>query len=174
MKIIKSLNNIAFSRWYWLVYLTGSLFLLADALFYQYILEELPCVICIQIRLWISLLVFIALFGLFGRANWLVNVLAQLSVALIAIGLVERSYQLLGIERGFVFGDCSFDLGLPAWFSIDQWLPWLYKVETSCGYTPEIIFKITMAEALIVMTVSLLIISLGILLATVYQKLTSD
>ena len=90
--------------------------------------------------------------------------LAHLSVVFIAVSLTERSYQLLGTERGFVFSDCGFDLGLPAWFAIEEWLPWLFRVETSCGYTPEIVFDITMAEALMVMSVGLLLLSFCVFL----------
>ena len=64
------------------------------------------------------------------------------------------------------FGNCGVDLGLPAWFKIDQWLPWLYRVETSCGYTPFIAFKITMAETLMVLSVLVFIASVSILIAS--------
>jgi disulfide bond formation protein DsbB len=85
----------------------------------------------------ISLLVIIAILGLLARHNKLINTVAHISTVLVAVGLTERSYQLLGTERGFIFADCSFNLGLPAWFAIDAWLPSLYRVETTCGYTPE-------------------------------------
>ena len=73
--------------------------------------------------------------------------------------MVERSYQLLGTERGFVFGDCGFELGLPSWLAIDVWIPSIYRIETSCGYTPELIFGITMAEFLMVFSVGFLLLS---------------
>ena len=94
------------------------------------------------------------------------NFIMHISVVLVALGLTERSYQLLGTERGFVFGDCGFELGLPAWFAIDQWLPSVYYVQTSCGYTPEIIFGITMAESLMLFSVALLLVSVGVFLAS--------
>ncbi|MDH5485720.1 MAG: disulfide bond formation protein B, partial [Gammaproteobacteria bacterium] len=62
----------------------------------------------------------------------------------------------------FIFGDCGFDTGLPAWFAVDQWLPWMFRVETSCGYTPELMFGITMAEALLVFSGVLLLLSLAV------------
>jgi len=73
---------------------------------------------------------------------------------------------LLGTERGFVFADCGFSAGMPAWFAIEEWLPWIYAVETSCGYTPEIIFGVTMAEALMLMSVLLLIVSFCVFMAS--------
>ncbi len=166
MNIIKALQKISCSHWYWWAYISGGLLLLAVALFYQYQLEELPCVVCIQIRLWISLIVLVAFTGLLVRKNPLLNIGLQLAITLGAAGFAERSYLLLGTERGFIFGDCGFDAGLPDWFAIEQWLPWMYQVETSCGYTPEIVLGITMAEALMLLSVCLVIVSVGVLLGS--------
>ena len=173
MNIIKALHNISHSYGYWLAYISGGLALLAVALFYQYQLEELPCVVCIQVRLWISLIVIVSIAGLmFRKTRWL-NAGLQMAILLSVIGLAERSYLLLGTERGFIFGDCGFDAGLPAWFAIEQWLPWLYQVETSCGYTPEIIFGVTMAEALMLLSVCLTVFSLGVVLVTLKKIISS-
>ena len=73
--------------------------------------------------------------------------------------LVERSWQVLAVERAWVFGDCDMDLDMPAWFALDKWLPSVFEVQTSCGYTPFVLFEITMAEALLVISIVLLIIS---------------
>ncbi len=166
MKIIKMLQALAQNRFYWLAYIVGGMGLLLVALFYQYVLEEYPCVVCIQIRLWISLLVVVAAGGLLLRNNRLINLFMQLGIVLAAVGFVERSYLLLGTEKGFIFSDCGFDAGLPAWFAIEQWLPWLYQVEASCGYTPDILFGITMAETLIVLSIALLLLSTSVAIAT--------
>ena len=171
MSLIKQFNNISLSRWYWLVFIFGSISLMSIALYYQYARDELPCTMCIQVRLWFTSLIIVSFVGLLLRKNRVVNALTQLSVVVIAAGLVERSYQLLGTERGFVFASCGVDLGLPAWFAIEDWLPWVYRVETSCGYTPEVIFGITMAEALMGLNVLLLIGSVCVLLASIITML---
>lgn len=162
MNLMQQIKTASQSRWYWLIYIVGGLFMLSDALYFQHVLEELPCVVCIQIRLWVTLLIIVSIAGLLFRRNKIANSVANLSIVLIAIGMVERSYLLLGTERGFVFSDCGFNLGLPAWFAIEEWLPWMYRIETSCGYTPEIIFGITMAEALMMTSVLLLLVSASV------------
>ena len=73
--------------------------------------------------------------------------------------LLERSWQVLAVERGWTFGDCDMDLGMPSWFALDKWLPSVFEVQTSCGYTPLILFQISMAEALLVFSAALLITS---------------
>jgi disulfide bond formation protein DsbB len=165
IKIIRQFQNMSHSWWYWLLYIVTGRALLGVAMLYQYVFEEQPCVMCVQVRLWIWLFVVMSLLGLLTRNRRALNSVAHVSIVLIAVGLTERSYQLLGTERGFVFGDCGFDPGLPAWFAVEKWLPWMFRVETSCGYTPELIFGITMAEALILFSGCLLLISLCVALA---------
>lgn len=156
---MKRLEDLQQARGYWLVYIAGSLLLMAAAMYFQYIREEPPCLMCIQVRMLLLLLILIAVIGLLTRRHPLINVLANISTVLVAVSMSERAYQLLGTERGFVFSDCGFDLGLPAWLALDEWLPWLFRVETTCGYTPEIVFGITIAESLMVLSILLLVFS---------------
>jgi disulfide bond formation protein DsbB len=144
-KVVKQLISISHSRWYWLMYIAGGISMLAVALYHQYALNEPPCVLCIHTRLWVLLFVIVAIIGFFSRKTRVMNSFAHVSLAMIAAGLMYTSYQLLGTERGFFLGACNFDLGLPAWLAIEQWMPWLFRVETTCGYTPEVAFGVTMA-----------------------------
>jgi disulfide bond formation protein DsbB len=159
LTLLKRLEELQQARGYWLVHIAGSLLLMAAAMYFQYIREEPPCLMCIQVRLLLSLLILVAVIGLLTRRHPLMNLLANISTVLVALSMSERAYQLLGTERGFVFSDCGFDLGLPAWLALDEWLPWLFRVETTCGYTPEIAFGVTIAESLMVLSILLLVFS---------------
>ena len=165
--MLDKLANIGESSFYWLALALLALSSEAVALFYQYVLEIMPCVMCIQVRLWTTALIMVALLVLLLRRLRFMFMAGHLLTVVIAAGLVERSYQLLGTERGFVFGDCGFDLGLPDWFSPDKWFPVLFEVQTSCGYTPELLFGITMAEALIVMSGVFMLVSLAMSVAAI-------
>lgn len=162
----QSLACVAGSRLYWLALTALSLLNLVVALYYQYALNEWPCVLCIQIRLWFSLLLVVGIIGFLLRQHLWPRLLSHLASLLVATGLAERSYMLLGTEKGFVFSDCGFDAGLPPWLALEDWLPWLYRVEASCGYTPELLLGITMAEALMALSVGLLIITLCMSMVT--------
>jgi len=172
--ISKTLKDISHSKWYWFAYIIIGFNLMASALYFQYFLDEPPCVSCIHIRLWISLLVIVAIVALFVSDNKIMNLFANLSTLLIAVAFIERSYFSLGVERGFIFSDCGFSLGLPTWFAIEQWLPWLYRVETPCGYTPELLFGITMAEMLVLMSVVFLLVSFVVFIASLMNLKSSD
>jgi len=167
------MHNLASGGLYWLGLIAVGLLLLGTALYYQFVLEELPCVVCIQIRLWLTLMIMLAILGLGCRKQKWLRLITQISVVLTAIGLIERSYLLLGTERGFIFGVCGFDVGLPSWFAVEKWLPALYQVETSCGYTPELIWGITMADALMVFSVCLFMLS-GLMLLMSVLKLAKS
>ena len=151
---------VASSGLYWLALIAFSLLNLIIALYYQYALNEWPCVLCIHIRLWFSVLLVVGIVGFFLRHHAWPRLLSHLASLLVATGLSERSYMLLGTEKGFVFSDCGFDAGLPPWLALEDWLPWLYRVETSCGYTPELLLGITMAEALMALSVALVMLTL--------------
>jgi len=81
-------------------------------------------------------------------------------------GFLERSWRVLAVERGWIFGDCDINLGMPEWFALDKWIPTLFEVQTACGYTPLIIFGITMAEMLVVISVLMLIMSAAVFVAS--------
>lgn len=163
---IKRLQSLPQQGIYWLFYILAGITLLSTALYYQFVLEALPCVVCIQIRLWISALILVAMVGAVSRNQRLMRIISNFFIVVIAAGLSDRSYLLLGTERGFIFADCGFDAGLPTWFAVEQWLPWLYRIETSCGYTPELIFGITMAETLMLLSVLLLVVGTLVFLAS--------
>jgi len=172
-KMIRFLHSLSQSRLYWLFYATAALLALALALYHQHVLNEPPCVVCIQVRLLMTVLVLVSVLGFFSLSNRLLNSVAHLMTIATALALAERSYLLLGTERGFVFADCGFNLGLPDWFAIEDWFPAVYRVETSCGYTPEIAFGITMAEALMVASVIFVCLSSAVFVSSFFRTRAS-
>ncbi len=161
--MLNKLDKIGLTPWYWLMLAVLGLSLEALALVYQYVLEYWPCVLCIHVRIWVVFLVVAAVAGLLLRHKRAGRVFAHTLVLLISLGLLERSWKLFAIERGIaVDGECNFDAGLPAWFALDQWFPAVFKVWEACGYTPELLFGVTMAEALL--GLSGVLVGLGVLL----------
>ena len=152
------------TAWFWGSLIVMGVLLESIALYYQYSLNELPCVLCIHFRLLISGLIIIGFLGVLLRKYQWGRGLLSLSLLLLSIGMLERAYQLVGTERGFVIGECSMSLGLPQWLAVDQWIPWLFGVQTTCGYTPIIVGNISMAESLMAMSVVLCLSAIVMLL----------
>ena len=156
-------------RIYWVFLLLLGITLEGVALYYQYMLDEWPCVLCIHIRIWVLGFILVAIFGVFLGGYSLMNRTLHLLNSVVMMGFVERSWQVLAVERGWVFGDCVMDAGLPPWFALDSWFPMMFEVQTACGYTPLIALNFSMAEILMVMSVMLLVISLVLLIGSFFS-----
>jgi disulfide bond formation protein DsbB len=81
--------------------------------------------------------------------------LGHLTLIVAGVGLAERALYLYRLENGIGDGSCEFQLGMPDWFAVDRWLPWLFEVRNLCSYTPEIALGVSMAEALLGIAVAL-------------------
>jgi protein dithiol:quinone oxidoreductase len=160
------LVDLSMQRRYWAVLVLIGIAQEAAALYYQYVLDEWPCLLCIHVRMLVFAFILLGLIAMFcTRSTPAMRVAHGLNVIIMA-AMTERSWQVFGVERGWIFGDCEMDLGMPAWFALDKWMPSLFEVQTSCGYTPFILFDITMAEVLLVFSASLLIISAALFFAS--------
>jgi len=153
-------------RLYWIALVLVGLGLEAGALYYQYVLDEWPCVLCIHVRIWVLAFVLLGILALFFTKSRNAMRFFHAASVVIMIGLLERSWKVLAVERGWIFGDCEMDLGMPAWFALDTWAPWLFEVQTSCGYTPLIAFNISMAEVLLVISAALLLLCFSLFFAS--------
>ena len=150
------------SRWYWLTIALFGIALLGVALYYQYALGDEPCQVCIHARLWVVAYTLIALVMLITPQIRILRILGNGGVLIAGVGLTERARYLYRLENGMGDGSCQFQLGMPDWFAVDRWMPWLFEVRNLCSFTPEMLFGVSMAESL---TASAIGISLLALLA---------
>jgi len=164
--VIATLVNLSLQRRWWVFLILLGVFLEAAALYYQYALDEWPCVLCIHIRIWILGMILVGILGVLLNGMTLSVRLCHLLNVVATAGFAERSYQVLAVERGWVFGDCAMDLGMPDWFALDRWAPWMFEVQTSCGYTPLILFQISMAEVLMALSALLLLAAVALFAAS--------
>lgn len=162
--MLNKLITFARSTWYWLGLIALGLTMESVALYYQYALDLGPCVYCIHTRIWVMGMILVAGLGLWLHGKPMANALLHAITAGLMFGLLHTSQILLGTERGTLFGSCGMNLGLPSWFALDEWFPTLFAVWESCGDTPVLLFGITMAEALVVSSWCLLLLSAGLLL----------
>lgn len=151
------------TSFYWSLVLVLGIAMEAIALYFQYGLDYGPCVLCIHIRIYVLGFILLALVALSTQGNKLMRVLTGLTGVGLAIGMTERSWKTLGVERGFIEGACDMDSGLPDWFALDTWFPTVFEPWEPCGYTPELLFGITMAEGLMAFSAAAIVGSLWML-----------
>ena len=145
------------SLWWAMLILGSGMF--AAALYWQYALGEDPCQVCIHARLWVVAIALIGALMLVLPSNRGTGFGGLVLLLVSSAGLGERSYYLYEIENFRGDGSCQFTLGMPDWFAVDRWFPALFEVRNICSYTPEIAFGISMAEALVVISVLIAAIS---------------
>jgi len=145
---VTTLSQFLQSRWYWLALVLFGIALLSVALYYQYALRDEPCQVCIHARLWVVAFTLIAIIMLITPQITLARVLGNLGVLIAGAGLFERSRYLYRLENGIGDGSCQFQLGMPNWFAVDRWMPWLFEVRNLCSFTPEMLLGLSMAETL--------------------------
>lgn len=167
---MRFLSRLPGHRAWWLVLLVLCLVLEAVALYYQYVLDQLPCVLCIHVRMLLFALILISLAGLVVGPLRMVGMTLWLLSTVLWVWMLERSYQLLGTERGWIMGECQMQSGLPDWLALERWLPWLFEIHEPCGYTPFLLFRVTMAEALLVLSALMVLLSLLTLAATLKNR----
>jgi len=170
MKINSTLQKGIKNKSLWLGLILLSLAMLSVAWFYQYVLDEPPCVLCIHFRLLFIVTIFFSIIGLLSRNTKLGNIISAFGVLASFSFMAERAYQTLGTERRFINSECSFGLNFPDWIAVDKWFPSFFEPLTSCGYTPEILFGVTMAEALMVFTVVMTLFSLWVFILSLLRK----
>jgi len=145
---VTTLSHFSQSRWYWLTLALFGITLLGVALYYQYALGDEPCQVCIQARLWVVAFTLIGFIMLVTPQISLLRALGNLGVLVAGAGLFERARYLYRLENGIGDGSCQFQLGMPDWFAVDRWIPWLFEVRNLCSFTPEMLFGLSMAETL--------------------------
>ncbi|WP_417226350.1 disulfide bond formation protein B [Amphritea sp.] len=148
--MLNALSCFVRSQWYWLAMIFGGLIMEAVALYFQYGLNYGPCVLCIHIRIWVMAFIILGIAGLLCHKRRPLSLLISLLTVIVSIGFTERSWMTFAIERNLIDGSCSMGSGLPDWFALDKWFPAVFEPWELCGWTPELLFGITMAEALMV------------------------
>ncbi len=157
---MEALSRFANSVWYWIAVVATGLFLEAVALFYQHVLNEPPCVLCIQARVWTLAGILVAIAGIFLSKLKYGALAAQALLLVCLAGLLNRSWISVLVERNMYEGQCGMDPGFPSWLPLDQWFPNLFEVWTMCGYTPNFLFGLTMGEGLVAGSAALIAITL--------------
>jgi protein dithiol:quinone oxidoreductase len=168
--MIRNLASMARSKSWWYFLMVLGVAMIGIALYYQHVLNEWPCVLCIQVRILFLFLVVTAVLALILFRFRKIRMLMHFVVAVISAVMINRSWILLATERGWLEGECSVNLGMPAWFAIDKWLPDIFSAWTSCGYTPVMAFGITMAEILILISALLLISGVALFVAVFREQ----
>jgi protein dithiol:quinone oxidoreductase len=162
---VKKCHLLFSHKLYWLCTALLGIVLLVVALYYQHVLGEEPCQVCIHIRIWVAGFIILSSFMLALPSGKVFSVVGHGINTVLMAGLWERCLFLLNVENGHATSSCNFFLGFPDWFALDKWFPEIFEVRNLCSFTPELLFGISMAQCLIALASVLVVTSLAALIA---------
>lgn len=119
----------------WLLLAISALGLEFCALYFQYIMDLAPCIMCIYQRVAIFSIFFAGLFGYFtcqhiiGRllsyTLWAVGAIWGLLIAIEHVDMQGAAFSL--------FFSCEIIPNFPSWAPLHEWLPFLFEATGDCG-----------------------------------------
>ncbi|MEO0439093.1 MAG: disulfide bond formation protein B [Pseudomonadota bacterium] len=159
IETMQTIKKLLLSRAYWLVVALSGAALLAVALYYQHVLGDEPCQVCIQLRVWVAAFALLAVVMIWAPPQRWLQLSASILLFVCGAGVAERSFNLYQIENGRGEGSCEFFLGYPDWFALDKWIPEVFEVRNLCGYTPEMFYGLSMAESLLLTGIAICLVA---------------
>lgn len=168
--IMQKLYTLISNKFYWIFLLVTGVTMLCVALYYQHVLGDEPCEVCIHIRIWVVAFTMLSILMLVLPSKKFISIIGHLFTTVMLIGFLERCLYISKVEKGLVNDICSFYLDFPNWFALDKWFPEIFEVRNLCSFSPELILGITMTEGLIFIATALTICSLVALSLILFYK----
>lgn len=136
----KKIFEFPYSVQFWSFILASSIAAECIGLFFQYVMKEDPCAICVHIRAWIMLIGIISIAAILLKKHGRLPVfILYTSLMFIITKIITLADEALKIERGTVFSTCSIEAGFPSWLPLDRLIPFVFEPTGICGKVVKII-----------------------------------
>ncbi|KGJ96104.1 disulfide bond formation protein DsbB [Colwellia psychrerythraea] len=129
------LSNLTTKKQAWLLLAFSALGLELSALFFQYILDLAPCIMCVYQRLAILAIFAGGAIGTLAPQYMLARLLAYVLWGTGAIwgGIIALEHVEMQENSGSLFFSCEFIPNFPAWAPLHEWIPFLFEATGDCG-----------------------------------------
>ncbi len=132
---MKFLSNSTTHSKPWLLLALSALGLELCALFFQYVMDLAPCIMCVYQRLAIAAIILAGLIGFAGYKFLITRVIAYTLWAKGAIWglLIALEHVEIQANSGSLFFSCEFIPNFPSWAPIHEWFPAVFAATGDCG-----------------------------------------
>lgn len=145
------LTRFAQSRVAWITLFSSALVLESCALYFQYVMQLTPCVMCIYQRLALFGVLFAGALGCIGYRYRLVRLLNIILWGVSAAWGLKLAIELVDMQTNpSPFSTCSFLPEFPTWMPLHEWLPSVFMPTGMCTDIPWQLFGVTMGQWMIV------------------------
>lgn len=149
---MKILSDLTTNTKAWQLLALSTLGLEFSALYFQYVLDLAPCIMCIYQRVAIWGIFFSAVIGSLGHQYIIARIMAYGLWGTSAIwGLIIaiEHVEIQSSTMSFLYS-CDIVPNFPNWAPLHQWLPFLFEATGSCGDIDWQFIGYTMPQMMIV------------------------
>ncbi len=130
------------------------------ALYFQYVLQLEPCVLCVYERNAVALIFLAGVIGCINPNILVLRISGFLSWIVGTVWGLYLSIEHSGIQMGLIkdSGSCDFVANYPSWMRLDKWIPWLFN---PTGYCEDIQWRflgMSMPQVMVVINTVYLIV----------------
>jgi disulfide bond formation protein DsbB len=132
---MKFLSELTTNSTPWLLLALSALGLELCALFFQYVMDLAPCIMCVYQRLAIAAIFLAGVVGFFAHHFLLTRIIAHALWATGAIwGLIIALEHIeIQANSNSLFFSCDIVPNFPSWAPLHQWLPAIFEATGDCG-----------------------------------------
>ena len=132
---MKFLSNVTTNAKPWLLLGLSAFGLELCALYFQYVMDLAPCIMCVYQRLAICAIIFAGVIGFIGCKSLIMRFIAYVLWATGAIWGLFISLEHVEIQEnaGSLFFSCEFVPNFPTWAPLHEWIPFLFEATGDCG-----------------------------------------
>ena len=132
---MKFLSDLTTNAKPWLLLALSALALELCALFFQYMMDLAPCIMCIYQRVAICAIILGGLIGVVGSQYLLTRTVAYILWASGAIWglLIALEHVEIQGSAGSIFFSCEYIPNFPTWAPLHEWIPFLFEATGDCG-----------------------------------------
>lgn len=132
---MKVLSDLTTNSKPWLLLALSALALELCALFFQYVLNLAPCIMCVYQRVAIAAIIIAGIIGYAGCRYLLARIVAYILWGTGAIWglLISLEHVEIQANSGSLFFSCEFMPNFPSWAPLHEWIPFLFEATGDCG-----------------------------------------
>lgn len=132
---MKFLSDLTTNSKPWLLLAVSALGLELCALFFQYVMDLAPCIMCVYQRLAIASIILGGLVGFAGHQYLITRFIAYGFWATGAIWglIIALEHVEMQANSGSLFFSCEFIPNFPSWAPLHQWIPAIFEATGDCG-----------------------------------------
>lgn len=132
---MKFLSDLTTQSKPWLLLALSALGLELCALYFQYVMDLAPCIMCVYQRVAICGIILAGVIGYAGSHYLLIRIISYILWATGAIWglLIALEHVDLQASSGSLFYSCEFVPNFPTWAPLHEWIPFLFEATGDCG-----------------------------------------